>query len=73
MDRSTITEEALLLDVKSIAKMLGVSWRTVYRLSDAGKMPRPLKVGSHLVRWNRAAVEAWIIEGCPSCRKGAAR
>lgn len=63
---------AKLLDVQSVAEMLGCSARHVYRLSDAGRMPAPVKLGA-LVRWNRAAVEDWIAAGCPSCRKGTAR
>ncbi len=35
-----------LLDVAAVAEMLGCSARHVYRLSDAGKMPAPVKLGS---------------------------
>jgi excisionase family DNA binding protein len=59
---------AKLLDVQAVAEMLGCSARTVYRLSDSGKMPGPCKLGA-LIRWNRAAVESWIDQGCPNCRK----
>lgn len=63
-----------LLDVQTVAEMLGCSARHVYRLSDAGKMPAPIKLGA-LVRWNRTAVESWIEQGCPAIRnvKGASR
>ena len=59
---------AKLLDVQAVAALLGCSPRTVYRLSDAGKMPSPVKLGA-LIRWNRAAVEEWIDAGCPSMRR----
>ena len=36
---------AKLLDVQAVAEMLGCSPRHVYRLSDAGRMPAPLKLG----------------------------
>lgn len=62
-------ERAAMLSVGDVAKMLKCSDRTVYRLSDAAKMPGPVRIGS-LVRWSRAAIEAWIAEGCPSCRRG---
>ena len=62
--------ELALLDVQQVAALLKCSARHVYRLSDAGKMPRPVKLG-HLVRWNRQAVEDWIADGCPSCEKEA--
>lgn len=55
---------AALLDVQAVAALLGCSPRTVYRLSDAGRMPRPIKLGA-LVRWNRATLESWIADGCP--------
>jgi len=63
-----------LLDVEAVAALLGCSPRHVYRLSDSGRMPAPLRLGA-LVRWNRAAVESWIDQGCPSVRnmKGAGR
>ena len=54
-------------DVQAVAEKLGCSTRHVYRLSDAGKMPRPLKLGS-LVRWNLTQIDEWIAQGCPSCR-----
>jgi excisionase family DNA binding protein len=65
---------AKLLDVQAVAEMLGCSQRHVYRLSDAGRMPAPVKLGS-LVRWSAAAIREWIDKGCPSVRntKGASR
>ena len=63
-----------LLDVGTVAEMLDCSQRHVYRLSDAGRMPPPVKLGS-LVRWSAAAIREWITQGCPSVRsmKGAGR
>lgn len=63
---------AQLLDVEIVAAMLGCSPRHVYRLSDAGRMPGPVKLGS-LVRWSRAAVEQWIEAGCPRIERRATR
>lgn len=57
-----------MLCVDDIATIyLGCSTRHVYRLVDAGRMPRPIKLGS-LVRWPRAVIDQWIADGCPSCR-----
>jgi len=56
-----------LVDVLLVAEMLDCSTRHVYRLSDAGKMPRPVKLGS-LVRWDRTKIESWITAGCPAVR-----
>ncbi len=58
-----------LIPVGEVAGMATCSSRHVYRMSDAGKMPKPIKLGS-LVRWRRAEILAWIAEGCPPCRKG---
>lgn len=58
---------AALLDVEQVAQLCGCSTRHVRRLADAGRMPRPLKLGA-LLRWQRAAVEEWIAAGCPNCR-----
>ena len=58
---------AELLDVNAVALLLDCSARHVYRLSDASKMPPPLRLGA-LVRWRRSAVLAWIDEECPPVR-----
>jgi predicted DNA-binding transcriptional regulator AlpA len=66
---------AKLLDVRAVATLLGCSPRHCYRLSDAGKMPRPVKLGS-LVRWRATgpgSLAEWLDQGCPSCRKGVGR
>jgi prophage regulatory protein len=49
----------LLLDAAAVAKRLGVSKATVWRLRDSGRLPQPIKVGS-LTRWRTADVEAWV-------------
>lgn len=62
--RPDVTAE--LLDVRAVAALLGgCSTRHVYRLADAGRMPRPVRLGS-LVRWRRAEVLDWIAAGCPT-------
>ena len=61
-----------LLDVRAVAEMLGCSTRHVYRMSDAAKMPSPLRLNS-LVRWSQKSIVEWIDSGCLSCRKGGRR
>jgi excisionase family DNA binding protein len=58
---------AKLIDVQAVAEMLGCSTRHVYRLSDAGRMPAPVKIGT-LVRWSQMAITDWIAADCPTCR-----
>lgn len=60
--------DAALLDVGAVGQMLGCSARHVYRLSDAGRMPAPVKVGD-LARWRRSEIDAWIAGGCRPVRE----
>ena len=62
-------ESSLLIDVNDVAGLLKCSARQVWRMSDSGRMPRPHKIGA-LCRWDRAAIERWVAEGCPNCRSG---
>ena len=63
---------ATLFDVEQVATILNCSPRHVYRLADAGAMPKPRRLGV-LVRWSRLEIEAWVKAGCPSCRPSKAR
>lgn len=58
---------ARLLDVEGVAELLACSPRHVYRLSDSGRMPAPVRLGS-LVRWSASAILEWIDQGCPAVR-----
>lgn len=57
-----MTPEFLRID--ELAKSLSMSKRTVRRLADSGRMPRPIKLG-HLIRWRRDEIETWAADGCP--------
>ena len=57
-----------LLKVEHVAKILGCSTRTVWRLADLGKMPSPVHIG-RLVRWQYEVMKKWIASGCPEVRK----
>ena len=56
-----------LLDVQGVAALLGCSPRHVYRLADAGRMPKAVKLGS-LSRWSSDAIAEWIAGGCKAVR-----
>lgn len=62
----------VLLDVRDVASLLNCSMPHVRRMADAGRMPRPVRVGS-LVRWRKTDIESWVASGCPSCRNGGRR
>lgn len=57
-------ETPAMLTIDEVAGMLNCSGRTVHRLADAGRMPRPVRLGA-LVRWPRESIESWISRGCP--------
>ncbi len=61
-----------LLDVRAVAQLLDCSPRHVYRLSDGGRMPSPLKIGA-LVRWRRQDIDVWLAGGCKPCRTAGGR
>jgi excisionase family DNA binding protein len=62
-------EGSVLVSVHQVARMLACSARTVYRLSDSGRLPWPLKVGS-LLRWRREDIHRWVADGCPRVEVG---
>ncbi len=71
-DAPAVEPAAAMLDVRAVAALLDCSTPHVRRLADAGKMPRPLRIGS-LLRWRRTDLDAWLAAGCPSCRNGGNR
>ncbi len=58
-----------MLTVNGVAEMLACSPRSVYRLVDAGRIPKPVKLGG-MIRWPRSQIERWITEGCPKPKAG---
>jgi excisionase family DNA binding protein len=50
-------------DAKAVGQLLDVSWRTVYRLADAGKIPAGMKLGASR-RWDLSEIQRFIAEGC---------
>lgn len=70
--RPSAPTEAALLDVRGVAALLGASPRHVYRLSDAGRMPCPVRLGA-LVPWRRAELHDWLAAGCPPIRRKGVR
>lgn len=67
--RMNTVSNSKLIDVKEVATILKASSRTIYRLSDKGKMPRPVKLGA-LARWRVDELSDWINSGCPIVDNG---
>ncbi|MEX0701307.1 MAG: helix-turn-helix domain-containing protein [Planctomycetales bacterium] len=59
-----LTVEAALITAKQFARMLSATTRTLRRWLDAGKLPRPVRIGRSL-RWRLDEVREWIEAECP--------
>lgn len=58
-------EVSLLISVRDLAVVLGISVRTLWRLEASGKLPKSVRVGRSR-RWPRKVIEDWVAAGCPS-------
>lgn len=65
---ATVESKLVLLSVADVARRLGVSSRTVWRLDAAGKLPRKIRLGGS-ARWRSDEIEGWIAVGCPARAK----
>ena len=60
--------DAALICAESLARMLDVSVRTLWRLRNSGKLPLPIKLGGS-VRWRTSEILAWVAAGCPGLKE----
>ena len=56
-------QNRVLITCKTLAKMLSVSQRTTWRLRSAGKLPKPISIGSS-VRWKLSDIELFLQCDC---------
>ena len=56
-------ESPWLVPVRTVAKLLHVSPRTVWRMLSAGLIIEPRRMGT-IVRWHLEELKAWIARGC---------
>ncbi len=62
-----------LIDIKEVARILGISPRLAWRLRDSGKLPPEVRIpSSRLVKFRKSDVEQWIADGCPDPRRARA-
>lgn len=59
-----------MLSIADLAKRWDCSERHVRRMADAGRCPRPIKLGT-LLKWPTAVIEEWESNGCPHIRNAA--
>jgi excisionase family DNA binding protein len=58
-------EDDRFLTAKEVARMLGISLRTLWRLKSARKFPSPVRIGGS-PRWRKSVLLRWIEAGCPT-------
>ena len=58
-------DDVSLVPVEVVAKMLGISVRSVWRRLSAGDLVVPRKIG-RCRRWCPIELRKWITAGCPS-------
>ncbi|MCO8121321.1 helix-turn-helix domain-containing protein [Stieleria sp. TO1_6] len=49
----------LLIDIKQVAKLLGVSAKSVQRMRDMGNLPKPKKLGRS-IRWRYEDIRKFV-------------
>jgi predicted DNA-binding transcriptional regulator AlpA len=54
----------LVADAKRLARLLGLSLRTVRSMDAAGKLPRPVKLGARTM-WVLREIREWLAAGAP--------
>jgi len=62
------TTEQLAVSAQQLAPMLGLSVRTVRTMDSAGRLPHPVKLNGHAVRWvldGPMGIRAWLAAGAP--------
>lgn len=63
---------SVLIDARELARMLSVSKPTIWRMKEAGKLPKEISLTAQCVRWRLRTGDAatgvldWIDAGCPS-------
>ncbi len=53
-------ESSEYLSVRQVAALLGVTTRTIWKLSAARQFPAPVRLTPRLPRWKRAEIDAHI-------------
>ena len=62
MSATSAPEASLLFSVADLARVLGISRRTIWRLLEQGKLPQPSRLGTR-PRWPTDEIRDWIKAG----------
>lgn len=63
--RSSAAESPLLLASDQVARQLGISRSSVWKLHSAGQLPAPIRLGRRTL-WCHDTLRAWVRAGSPS-------
>ena len=64
MSTTKFDQDLILFSVADLARVLGTSTRTIWRLLERGKLPKPVRLGSRC-RWPADELREWIRAGMP--------
>jgi predicted DNA-binding transcriptional regulator AlpA len=65
--------EPLLIDIKELARLLGISRATAERMKAAGRLPSPIILSAGCHRWRLEEIRDFVKAGCPPRREFEAR
>jgi excisionase family DNA binding protein len=74
--------DVAVINVREVAELLGVNARTVWRMSQRGEIPAPIRLGDRVVRWrlsdlrehlDRKAIAVGAVSRATSEGRGARR
>lgn len=65
LSETTAEGPLLAVDARALGARLCVSLRTIRTMDAAGKLPRPVKLNGHSVRWVVSEIEEWLAAGAP--------
>jgi predicted DNA-binding transcriptional regulator AlpA len=63
--KTPIDPQALTVDARGAAALLGISRAQFYRLHSAGRLPLPVYLGTRAPRWIVQELRDWLTAGCP--------
>jgi len=68
MSTTNVAQDLILLSVSDLARVLGTSTRTVWRLLEKGKLPKPMRLGSR-PRFRADELCEWVKAGMPAAEE----
>ncbi|WP_415069744.1 helix-turn-helix transcriptional regulator [Hyphomicrobium sp.] len=51
-----------LLTLRELTRATSLSRTTIYRMVEAGTLPRPIKIGKSRIAWRASSIAFWLAE-----------